>query len=62
MGFGDQLRRYRELNKLTQKQLAKKSKLSEFQISRLETETHYPGLKTMERLAKALRVDVKDLL
>jgi transcriptional regulator with XRE-family HTH domain len=61
--FGVRLRTLREQRSLTQKALAKKARLSQGYIIRLETGTKAnPSLDVLSRLAKALKVPVADLL
>jgi transcriptional regulator with XRE-family HTH domain len=62
-GFGVRLRTLREQRSLTQKELAKKARLSQGYIIRLETGTKAnPSLDVLSRLAKALKVPAADLL
>ena len=57
------LRTLREQRSLTQKELAKKARLSQGYIIRLETGTKAnPSLDVLSRLAKALKVPAADLL
>jgi len=46
----------------TQSAVAKKSSLSRGYIAVIETGEHFPQQKTLQKLAKAFRVDVADLL
>jgi transcriptional regulator with XRE-family HTH domain len=52
----------REKQGLTQRELAKRSKVTNVTISRIETGVYDPRLSTLRRLAKALGVKVADLL
>ena len=62
-GFGGRLRTLREQRSLTQKELAKKARLSQGYMIRLETGPKAnPSLDVLSRLAKALKVPAADLL
>ena len=56
------LAKVREKNGLSQRELAKLSKVGHITIARIETGACDPRLSTLEKLAKALKVSVKDLL
>ncbi len=56
------LKQLRKQRGLTQAQLAKKMGLSHGYLARLEIGMHDPPLSTLEKLAKALRVKVAELL
>ncbi len=60
--IGMNLKRLREANGLTQAALAKKAKLHRVSLARMEAQTIIPTVRTLERLAKALKVDVAELL
>ena len=61
--FAMRLREIREKKGLTQVQLAEKSNLSQEYIARLETGSKVnPSLDALEKLAKALKVKVGELL
>jgi transcriptional regulator with XRE-family HTH domain len=47
---------------LSQRELAKRSKVTHVTIARIETGVYDPRLSTLRRLAKALKVKVADLL
>ncbi|NKB80740.1 MAG: helix-turn-helix domain-containing protein [Nitrospirales bacterium] len=47
---------------LSQRGLAKKSKVSHVTIARIETGTFDPRLSTLRSLAKALKVKIHDLI
>jgi len=55
--IGRAIRKRREELKMTQEELADKSGLPQSHISRLEAEKHTPTRNTIERIAKALRVE-----
>ncbi len=52
----------RKEKKLTQRDLAKRSKITQVTIARLETGRFDPRLSTLRMLAKALKVKVCDLI
>jgi len=56
------LKALRERRGLTQEQLAEKSRVGRSHLARLETGKQDPTLSTLEKLAKALNVDVAKLL
>ncbi|GKS58277.1 hypothetical protein YTPLAS18_18040 [Nitrospira sp.] len=57
-----QLKGLRKKRGLTQAGLARKTGLSHGYLARLEIGLHDPPLSTLERLAKALRVTVAELV
>lgn len=56
------LKRLRERRGLTQQQLAERVGAHRVTIAKLETGAVRPGVEVLERLAKALKVKVTDLL
>ena len=56
------VKEWRDRRGLTQEQLAKKAGISRGYLARLETARQDPKLSTLEKLAKALKVDVAKLL
>lgn len=56
------LRKIRKARKLTQGQLAERAGVTREYIARLEAGRYDPTLSTIEKLAKALRVKVNDLV
>ena len=56
------VKEWRERRGLTQEQLATKAGLSRGFLARLETARHDPKLSTLEKIAKALKVDIAKLL
>jgi transcriptional regulator with XRE-family HTH domain len=56
------LKALREKRGMTQEALAKKAGISRTYLARLETARHDPTLTVLEKLAKALHVDVRKLL
>jgi len=57
-----QMKRLRGQRGLTQAQLAKKAGLSWGYLARMEIGMHDPSLSTVQRLAKALKVSVAELV
>ena len=61
--LGAVVKRLREARQLTQAELAKKARISQAYLSRLEAgEKTNPGIQIAQRLAKALGVPVTALL
>jgi len=60
--FAMRLKRLRAQRKMSQAGLAEKSGVSREYIARLELGQQDPTLGTMEKLAKALRVKVRELV
>ena len=59
---GAAIRKLREAKGLTQDQLATAVGMMRSNISRIEAAKHRPTLETLEKIAKALRVSVADLV
>jgi len=56
------VKEWRDRRGLTQEQLAEKAGISRGYLARLETARQDPKLSTLEKIAKALKVDVAKLL
>ncbi len=56
------VKRWRTKRQLTQQALADKVDIHRVYLAQLEAGTKTPSLRTLQRLAKALRVKVADLL
>jgi transcriptional regulator with XRE-family HTH domain len=56
------IKEWRERRGLTQEQLAHKAGISRGYLARLETARQDPKLSTLEKVAKALKIDVTKLL
>ena len=56
------LKKFRQQRKLTQGELAERAGVTREYIARLEAGRYDPSLSTLEKLAKALRVKVNDLV
>lgn len=61
MKVGQTIRRLREARHLSQVALAKRANVGRVTLVRIEQGTQDPTVTTLERLAKALRVNVRDL-
>jgi transcriptional regulator with XRE-family HTH domain len=59
---GAVIRKLREAKGMTQEKLAAATGMMRSNISRIEAAKHRPTLETLERIAKALKVSVADLL
>ena len=60
--LGARIRNLREAKGLTQEALADAVGMMRSNISRIEAEKHHPTLDTLERIAKALKVSVADII
>lgn len=60
--LGDSIRKYRRKENISQEELAAKAQLDLTSVSEIESGLRNPSLKTIHKLAKALRVDVRDLI
>jgi transcriptional regulator with XRE-family HTH domain len=56
------IKQLRKRHEWTQEQLADKAGISRGFLARLETARHDPKLSTLEKIAKALRVNVSKLI
>jgi transcriptional regulator with XRE-family HTH domain len=59
--FGKKLQRVRKSVGLTQEKLADKTRLSTTFIGLVETGKRRPSMKTLQKIASALNVNMKDL-
>ncbi len=59
---GDQIARARKARRMTQKQLAEKLGVPQSQISRIERNPDRTTVRTLKRIAQALKVDVSKLI
>lgn len=59
---GDRISQARKKAGLTQLQLAKKLRIPQSQISRIERNPNHTTIRTLKRVAKALNVDVRSLV
>lgn len=60
--FGDKVRKLRKKAQLSQQGLAEKARLDLTSINEIENGTRNPMLKTIRKIASALKVPVRDLL
>ena len=58
--LGERIREIREARELTQRQVAARLEIDDYYISRLENNHVNPTLATLQRLAGALEVEVRD--
>lgn len=61
MSFGKKLKALREEREMSVRALSRKSGLALSHMQYLERDAKVPGEQTLDRLAKALRVSVRDL-
>jgi len=59
--IGANIRRLREARQLSQSALARRAKISRVALNRIEHGLAAPSLGTVARIARALRVKVRDL-
>jgi transcriptional regulator with XRE-family HTH domain len=59
--LGKNIRNYRKATGLTQEKLGIAAKLSQTQISTIESGLGNPSIKTLDKIAKALNINVADL-
>jgi transcriptional regulator with XRE-family HTH domain len=59
--LGKRIYLFRKQNKLTQAALAEKAKISNEFMSGIERGAKLPSLPTLERIAKALKIGIKDV-
>ncbi|MEM4284381.1 MAG: helix-turn-helix transcriptional regulator [Candidatus Caldarchaeum sp.] len=60
--LGERIRRLREQAGLSQEQLARKANIGRITLSRIENGKLYACTRTLEKIARALRVEVGDLV
>lgn len=60
--LGEKIRIYRKLKNMTQKVLAEKAELDRTEINYIEVGRTIPRIKTLQKIAQALEVDVRELL
>jgi len=58
--FGKRVRALRKNKGLSQEELAEKTDISSKYLSRVEMGQHFPSIDTLDKLANALKVEVKD--
>lgn len=62
MNIGDKIRKYRLKNNMTQSELAEKAGINEKYYGKIERNESSPTINIVEKIAKALDVDIKQLL
>lgn len=62
MPTGELIKKIRKQKKMTQKQLGEKCGIADSNIRKYENGKQFPKWETLERIAKALGVDVFDLI
>jgi len=60
--FGENLRKYREFNELTQSELGAQIGMTQKDISKYEKKINQPNLETLKKLSNVLNCSVDDLL
>lgn len=60
--LGARIREVRKARGATQEWLAERARVDPKQISRIEGGKSFPSMDTLERIAKSLQVEMKDLL
>ncbi len=60
--FGNNIKKIRRRKKFTQKELAKKVRVSQARISQVENPDYRPTMKVYEKVAKALGCSVEELI
>lgn len=61
-GFGERIKRYRKLKKLTQEELGNLLGVTKSYISKVESESTIPKLEMLSEIANKLEVDIGDLV
>lgn len=59
--LGARIQELRKARRLSQRNLSEKVNIDPKHLSRIEVGNSYPSLKTLERIAAVLRVDLKDM-
>lgn len=62
MNVGERIKELRIKHGLTQKQLAEKAEISNSYLCDIEVGRTNPSLKTLEKICKAFKIDLKELL
>ncbi len=62
MRVGRRIKAVRMARELTRAELAHRARLSRVHVARMERDESSPTLNTLERLAKALDVTIRDLI
>lgn len=59
--FGQRVKELRKSQNLTQEQLAEKIEMDTQNLCKMENGNHFPQTKNLDKIAKALNVDIKEL-
>ncbi len=62
VSIGDNIRKYRKIKNLTQKDLGEAIGISNTYVSDMETGRTNPSIKTLKKIAKGLEVNYMELL
>lgn len=60
--LGEKVKKYRKSRDLTQVQLAVTIDISPSYMSAIEQGERYPSLKVLQKIAKTIKIDIKELL
>lgn len=60
--FGNRIKKVRSRKKITQKELAKRLRVSQARVSQMEDPDYRPKMEVYEKVAKALGCDVEELI
>lgn len=59
--IGARIKELRKARRLSQEQLSEKVDINPKHLSRIEVGKNYPSLHTLEKIAKALNIEMKDI-
>ncbi|MFD1955992.1 helix-turn-helix domain-containing protein [Paenibacillus thailandensis] len=62
MTIGENIRKFRKLNRLTQAELAEQANMSRSYLADVERDRYNPSVETLTHLARVLRVSPNDLI
>ncbi len=62
VSIGDNIRKYRKTNNITQKELGEAIGISNTYLSDIETGRTNPSIKTLKKIAKGLEINYIELL
>ena len=62
MGVGAKIKEIRKINKLTQKEFAKKIGVSEISIRKYESEERNPSLEVLAKISTELDIDLSEII
>jgi XRE family transcriptional regulator, master regulator for biofilm formation len=61
-GFGEKIKKYRKLKKLTQEELGNLLGVTKSYVSKVESESTVPNLEMLSEIANKLEIDIGDLI